>query len=99
MTYRALKPKANVSPLAVLATAADEPDYGHDIGLYEDNEVEAGKGVITEQGKYMVSANSHLATKDLSMAHKHLFIWAFIMKQELYMQQVDLLNALFLNIE
>lgn len=44
MTYRALKPKANVSPLAVLATAADEPDYGHDIGLYEDNEVEAGKG-------------------------------------------------------
>ena len=51
MTYRALKPKANVSPLAVLATAADEPDYGHDIGLYEDNEVEAGKGVITEQGK------------------------------------------------
>ncbi len=51
MTYRALKLKANVSPLAVLATAADEPDYGHDIGLYEDSEIEPGKGNITEHGK------------------------------------------------
>jgi hypothetical protein len=51
MTYKALKPKANVSPLAVLATAADEPDYGHDIGLYEDSEVEPGTGKITEHGK------------------------------------------------
>ncbi|MBK9500522.1 MAG: hypothetical protein IPO06_14320 [Leptospiraceae bacterium] len=59
-----------------MATAADEPDYGHDIfGLNEDNEVEAGKGVIAEQGKYMVSANSHLATKDLSMAPS-TFSWA-----------------------
>lgn len=26
-----------VAPLAVLATAADEPDYGHDINLFSDN--------------------------------------------------------------
>lgn len=51
MNYRTLKVKSNVSPLAILATAADEPDYGHDIGLYEDSEVEPGKGQITEHGK------------------------------------------------
>ncbi|MBM5459866.1 phospholipase [Pseudomonas sp. P66] len=28
---------AKVSPIAVLATAADEPDYGHDINLFSDN--------------------------------------------------------------
>ncbi|MDM8349405.1 phospholipase [Pseudomonas sp. sp1636] len=31
-----------VAPLAVLATAADEPDYGHDINLFSDNPGEAG---------------------------------------------------------
>ena len=51
MVYKTLKVKSNVSPLSVLATAADEPDYGHDIGLYTDSEVEPGKGIITEHGK------------------------------------------------
>lgn len=51
LNFRTLKVKSSVSPLAVLATAADEPDYGHDIGLYEDNEIEAGKGIMTEHGK------------------------------------------------
>lgn len=31
-----------VAPLAVLASAADEPDYGHDINLFSDNPGEAG---------------------------------------------------------
>ena len=43
MNYRTLKVKSNVSPLAILATAADEPDYGHDIGLYTDSNSEHGK--------------------------------------------------------
>lgn len=32
-----LQPGQTVAPLAVLATAADEPDYGHDINLFSDN--------------------------------------------------------------
>jgi hypothetical protein len=32
----------NVAPLAVLASAADEPDYGHDINLFSDNPGEVG---------------------------------------------------------
>ncbi|HMX31140.1 MAG TPA: phospholipase [Leptospiraceae bacterium] len=51
LNFKNLKVKSTVSALAVLATAADEPDYGHDIGLYEDNEVEPGKGIMTEHGK------------------------------------------------
>ncbi|MDR6918851.1 hypothetical protein J2X66_005756 [Pseudomonas sp. 3296] len=31
-----------VSPLAVLASAAEEPDYGHDINLFNDNPGEVG---------------------------------------------------------
>ncbi|VVP53641.1 phospholipase [Pseudomonas fluorescens] len=31
-----------VTPLAVLASAADEPDYGHDINLFSDNPGEVG---------------------------------------------------------
>lgn len=31
-----------VAPLAVLASAADEPDYGHDINLFSDNPGEVG---------------------------------------------------------
>jgi hypothetical protein len=38
-----LKENQEVKPIAVLATASDEPDYGHDIGLYEDSETEHGK--------------------------------------------------------
>lgn len=33
----ALKPGDNVAALVVLASAADEPDYGQDINLWEDN--------------------------------------------------------------
>ncbi len=32
-----------VSPLSVLCTANDEPDYGIDLGLFEDNNTEHGK--------------------------------------------------------
>lgn len=32
-----------VSPLRVLCTANDEPDYGFDLGLFEDNKTEYGK--------------------------------------------------------
>ena len=32
----------HVAPLAVLASAADEPDYGHDINLFSDNPGEVG---------------------------------------------------------
>ncbi|HBO2545767.1 TPA: phospholipase [Pseudomonas aeruginosa] len=38
-----LEPGERVAPLAVLATAADEPDYGHDINLFSDNPGEAGQ--------------------------------------------------------
>ncbi|VVN22336.1 phospholipase [Pseudomonas fluorescens] len=31
-----------VAPLAILASAADEPDYGHDINLFSDNPGEVG---------------------------------------------------------
>ena len=36
-TYVALRDGETVAPIAVLATASDEPDYGLDIGLWEDN--------------------------------------------------------------
>lgn len=35
--YRKLREGENVHPLDVLVTANDEPDYGLDIGLFEDN--------------------------------------------------------------
>lgn len=36
-TFAALRDGDAIAPLAVLASAADEPDYGLDIGLWEDN--------------------------------------------------------------
>jgi len=35
--FVALQPGEAVAPLAVLASACDEPDYGHDINLFYDN--------------------------------------------------------------
>ena len=35
--FVALQPGEAVPPLAVLASACDEPDYGHDINLFDDN--------------------------------------------------------------
>ncbi|MFG6489438.1 hypothetical protein ACG04R_22360 [Roseateles sp. BYS78W] len=35
--FVALQPGEAVAPLAVLATACDEPDYGHDLNLFDDN--------------------------------------------------------------
>lgn len=35
--FIALAPGEKVTPLAILASAADEPDYGHDINLFSDN--------------------------------------------------------------
>ena len=44
-TYRftAIRAAESVSPLAVLASATDEPDYGLDINLWEDSPSEWGK--------------------------------------------------------
>lgn len=41
--YLALQPGERVGALQVLASAADEPDYGHDINLFSDNPGEAGQ--------------------------------------------------------
>lgn len=35
--FVALQPGEPVAPLAVLASACDEPDYGHDLNLFDDN--------------------------------------------------------------
>jgi hypothetical protein len=35
--FLAVKPDELLSPLQVVASAADEPDYGHDINLFSDN--------------------------------------------------------------
>lgn len=35
--FVALRPGESVAPLAVLASACDEPDYGHDLNLFDDN--------------------------------------------------------------
>lgn len=40
--YLALQPGEAVSAVQVLSSAADEPDYGHDINLFSDNPGEAG---------------------------------------------------------
>lgn len=40
--YLALQPGDAVSALQVLSSAADEPDYGHDINLFSDNPGEVG---------------------------------------------------------
>ena len=41
--YLALQPGESVGALQVLASAADEPDYGHDINLFSDNPGAAGQ--------------------------------------------------------
>ncbi len=41
--FTELKDGGNVAPISVIASAADEPDYGHDIGLFTDNNTEFGK--------------------------------------------------------
>lgn len=41
--FEELSPGEELGALEVLATASDEPDYGLDCGLYEDNGTEAGK--------------------------------------------------------
>ncbi|MCB1171105.1 MAG: hypothetical protein KDK25_12255 [Leptospiraceae bacterium] len=40
--FCAIRPGQMVSARDVLVSASDEPDYGHDIGLFEDNDTEAG---------------------------------------------------------
>lgn len=40
--FYAVNPGDKLSPLSVVATAADEPDYGHDINLFSDNPGSAG---------------------------------------------------------
>lgn len=42
-TYTWLKEDEEVLPFEVLWTASDEPDYGFDLGLFEDNQTEYGK--------------------------------------------------------
>lgn len=42
-TYVALEPGIFIDPYLVLATANDEPDYGFDLGLFEDNNTDYGK--------------------------------------------------------
>ena len=43
VTYLLLRPGQRVSPAHVLASGSDEPDFGLDIGLFEDNDSEHGK--------------------------------------------------------
>ncbi len=40
--FLAVSPGEQLSPLQVVASAADEPDYGHDINLFSDNPGEVG---------------------------------------------------------
>lgn len=40
--FLAVNPGESLSPLQVLASAADEPDYGHDINLFSDNPGDVG---------------------------------------------------------
>lgn len=40
--FLAVQPGDSLKPLVVLASAADEPDYGHDINLFSDNPGEVG---------------------------------------------------------
>lgn len=42
LRFCALQPGGRVSPLEVSATAIDEPDFGHDINLWEDSPSEFG---------------------------------------------------------
>jgi hypothetical protein len=42
-TFAELKAGEMVSPLDIVTTASDEPDFGLDIGLYDDNDTEFGK--------------------------------------------------------
>ncbi len=42
-TFAKLKEGELVSPLDIVTTASDEPDFGLDIGLYEDNGTDFGK--------------------------------------------------------
>lgn len=42
--FIAVEPGEMVSPLAVLASACDEPDYGHDLNLFDDNPGNPGYG-------------------------------------------------------
>ncbi|MCY4756455.1 hypothetical protein [Pelomonas aquatica] len=42
--FIALSPGEAVAPLAVLASACDEPDYGHDLNLFDDNPGHPGYG-------------------------------------------------------
>lgn len=42
--FVALQPGEAVAPLAVLASACDEPDYGHDLNLFDDNPGNPGYG-------------------------------------------------------
>ncbi|MBK9290543.1 MAG: hypothetical protein IPM52_02770 [Bacteroidetes bacterium] len=42
-TYVALSPDMEVDPFLVLTTANDEPDYGFDLGLFDDNGTDYGR--------------------------------------------------------
>jgi hypothetical protein len=42
-TFAELKDSEMVTPLDIVTTASDEPDFGLDIGLYEDNGTDFGK--------------------------------------------------------
>ena len=41
--FQSIKEGGMVHPIDIIASGADEPDYGHDIGLYTNNDTEHGK--------------------------------------------------------
>jgi hypothetical protein len=62
---------ATVSPLTVLATATEEPDYGLDIGLWADNGTEYGKTMNLGEQPFGNPSLSYSSQAPLHMGFYH----------------------------
>jgi hypothetical protein len=66
-----LREGERVAPIDVLTTASDEPDYGLDIGLYEDNGTAAGKAYGMGRQPFGNAAYEYSSQAPLHMGYFH----------------------------
>jgi hypothetical protein len=69
--FVALHEGERVAPLDVLTTASDEPDYGLDLGLYEDNGSAAGKAYGMGRQPFGNAAYEYSSQAPLHMGYFH----------------------------
>lgn len=87
--YVGLKPGMEVDPFLVLLTANDEPDYGFDLGLFEDNQ--------TDYGRIYGFGNQTFGNPNLEYSSQAPFHMGFYYESAIVFKFAPFLHKTFLN--